>query len=300
MKKPYVVLFISIVSVSFASIFILLCDAPPLSIAFYRLFFTTLLVLPLLLLRQKTRHELRQLPKSSWLIMAIIGLILAAHFALWITSLTKTSVASSVILVTAHPIIVAPISYVFLREKLSPLNAFGVSLSVAGVIILVFGNYGFSGLALDTFEGNVLAWSGGVCAGLYILGGRFLRKSISIFTYAFIVYAIGTVALFGIGLAFQAPVFGLRMQDYGIILVMALVSGVFGHTLYNWSLGYIRASVASVALLGEPIGSSLLAFVIFGAAQQPSLFTILGGAIILIGVYLTARTMRKTDLLENV
>ena len=90
------------------------------------------------------------------------------------------------------------------------------------------------------------------------------------------------------------------MQDYGIILVMALVSGVFGHTLYNWSLGYIRASVASVALLGEPIGSSLLAFVIFGAAQQPSLFTILGGAIILIGVYLTARTMRKTDLLENV
>jgi drug/metabolite transporter (DMT)-like permease len=306
MHKYTLGLFISIIAVSFASIFILSCQAPPLSIAFYRLFFTTLLLVPILALRQKTRKELRSLPRSSLLIMTVIGIILAAHFALWITSLKLTSVASSVILVTAHPVIVAPVSFYFLKEKLSWLNAFGIAISLSGVVILVFGNYGFSSFGLDTLEGNILALLGGIAAGLYILGGRTLRKTVSTVSYAFVVYAVGAITLFFICLLYNAPVINLSVSDYGIILLMALVSGIFGHTLYNWSLGHIRASVMSVALLGEPIGSSLLAFVIpqiiqvSWAAQIPTLFTIIGGGIILIGIYLTARTVHEAELLENV
>ena len=81
---------------------------------------------------------------------------------------------------------------------------------------------------------------------------------------------------------------------------MALVSGIFGHTLYNWSLGYIRASVASVALLGEPIGSSLLAYAIPWIHQEPSAYTFLGGGIIFLGIYLTTRSVKEIDFLENV
>ena len=295
MKKPYVALFASIVAVSFAAIFVLFCDAPPLTIAFYRLFFTTLLILPFVLLRKKTRLELFNIPHSTLLSMAIIGFILAAHFALWITSLTKTSVASSVILVTAHPILVGPLSYYFLKEKLSKINAIGIALSVAGVITLVLGNYGLSSFTLDSLEGNILAMLGGVAAGLYILGGRKIRKNVSIFSYALVVYAVGTVTLFILCLIFNAPLYNLSPKDYQIILLMALVAGIFGHTLYNWSLEYIRASVASVFLLGEPIGSSLLAYVIPSIHQKPSLYTILGGGIILLGIYLTTRTTSETD-----
>jgi drug/metabolite transporter (DMT)-like permease len=78
---------------------------------------------------------------------------------------------------------------------------------------------------------------------------------------------------------------------------MALVSGIFGHTLYNWSLEYIRASVASVFLLGEPIGSSLLAYAIPWINQEPSIYTLIGGSIILSGIYLTARNMKETEFL---
>jgi drug/metabolite transporter (DMT)-like permease len=92
----------------------------------------------------------------------------------------------------------------------------------------------------------------------------------------------------------------LATSDYAIILLMAVVSGIFGHTLYNWSLGYIRASIMSVALLGEPIGSSLLAYAIPWIHQEPSVYTILGGGIILVGIYLTARTIKEADFLENV
>ncbi|MBU1940654.1 MAG: DMT family transporter, partial [Candidatus Thermoplasmatota archaeon] len=198
MKEPYIALIISIISVSFASIFILSTQAPPLTIAFYRLLFTTLLILPFILFNTKRQHELRSLPRHSLLQMTLIGLILAAHFALWITSLTKTSVASSVILVTAHPMLVAPLSYFFLKERLSLINITGIIISVSGVIVLVLGNYGFTSFTIDTLEGNILAMLGGICAGLYILGGRNMRKTVSIFTYAFIVYSIGTLTLLGI------------------------------------------------------------------------------------------------------
>jgi len=298
-NKAYIALFTSVVSVSFAAIFIVSTDAPALSIAFYRLFFTFLLILPFVILHKKTRVELVNLPHSTLLLMVGIGFILAAHFALWITSLDLTSVASSVILVTAHPLLVGPVSHFFFKEKLSSINALGIVLSVIGVIILVYGNYGFA-TGLDTIEGNILAILGGIGAGLYILGGRKMRKSVSICSYAFVVYAVGTIALFILCLIFNAPVVNLSLKDYGIIFLMAVVAGIFGHTLYNWSLKHVRASLASVVLLGEPIGSSLLAFVLPWIQQIPSYYTMLGGTIILFGIYLTAKKASELENLENI
>jgi len=229
--------------------------------------------------------------------MIIIGLVLAAHFAFWVTSLTMTSVASSVILVTAHPILVAPLSYILLKERLSLPNITGILISVSGVIVLVLGNYGFSSFTIETLEGNILAMLGGIFAGLYILGGRKMRKTVSIFTYAFIVYSIGTLTLLAICLYTHSPLLLIQPKDLAIIFLMALVSGILGHTLYNWSLEYIRASVASVFLLGEPIGSSLLAYSIPWINQQPSSYTLIGGAITLFGIYLAARRPERIKLI---
>jgi drug/metabolite transporter (DMT)-like permease len=289
MSRPYLAITVSIVAVSFASVLILSCEAPPLSIAFYRILFTTAIVAPFVFFSRKSRTELLAIPRPTLLMMILIGLVLAAHFALWITSLTKTSVASSVVLVTAHPVFVAPISHYLLGEKLSRVNAIGIAIAVAGVAVLVTGNYGSAAFTLDSLEGNVLAMLGGLAAGLYILGGRAVRKTVTVFPYALVVYAAATLALIPICLAFDAPLSGLRTEDYLIILLMAVVAGLLGHTLYNWSLAHIRAAVASVFLLGEPIGSSLLAYAIPWIRQEPSPFTLGGGAVILLGIYLTAR-----------
>jgi drug/metabolite transporter (DMT)-like permease len=288
-NKEYFALTFSVISVSFAAIFIVSIDSPALTIAFYRLLFTTLLILPFVVFNKKTRYELKTLSRTTFLIMISIGIILAAHFALWITSLKYTSIASSVILVTAHPILVGPISHFFLKEKLSLINSVGITISLAGVVILVLGNYGLGSFSLDSIEGNILAILGGIAAGLYILGGRKIRKSVSIASYAFVVYFVGTLMLLGICLFFKSPIINIAQWDLQIIFVMAIVSGIFGHTLYNWSLRHIRASLASVALLGEPLGSTILAFIIPWINQTPSVYTICGGAIILTGIYLTAR-----------
>jgi drug/metabolite transporter (DMT)-like permease len=176
------------------------------------------------------------------------------------------------------------------------LNAIGIIISVTGVVILVYGNYGLGSFTLDSLEGNILAILGGVAAGLYILGGRKIRKTVSVWSYAFIVYSIGTIGLFIICLFYSVPLNNLSFDAYIIIFLMAIVAGLFGHTLYNWSLKHIRASVASVVLLGEPIGSTLLAFAIPWIQQNPSYYTILGGAIILSGIYLTTRKLNSLKI----
>ena len=298
-NKPYVTLFISVLSVSFAAIFIVSISAHPLSIAFYRLLFTTLLIIPFVIFNKKTRKELLNLQYSTIIIMIGIGLVLAAHFSLWITSLKLTSVASSVILVAAHPFLVGPVSHYLFREKLSILNIIGIMLSIFGVIILVYGNYGLSSIALDSLEGNILALLGGVAAGFYILGGRKMRKKVSVTSYVFVVYGASTIALLLICLIFNAPVYNISIQDYQIILLMAIISGIFGHTFYNWSLKYIRTSIVSVVLLGEPLASTLFAYAIPWIHQVPSEYTILGGAVILIGIYMTASKKTKSEKYLN-
>ena len=293
LNKSYLILLISVISVSFAAILIVSTDAPPLTISFYRMFFTTLIIFPILLLSKKSIIELFNLPLKNIFYMIIIGIILALHFSLWITSLKLTSVASSVILVASHPIIVGPISHYFLGEKLSRINILGITLAIFGVIILVYGNYGFALLTIDTFEGNLLAFLGGVAAAFYIIGGRILRKTTSLLTYTFIVYSVSTMVLFLICIIFNSPLFNLEIKDYQIILLMAIVSGIFGHTLYNWVLKYIKTSVVSIALLGEPIGSTFFAVIIPWINQIPSEYTLFGGIIIFIGIYMTAKNKKS-------
>lgn len=293
MNKPYFLLFISVISVSFAAILIISIEAHPLTISFYRMLFTTLIIFILLITNKKSLNELKKLERKKILLMIFIGIILAIHFSLWITSLKLTSVASSVILVASHPIIVGPISHYFLKEKLSKFNILGIILGFIGVILLIYGNYGLTSISIDSMEGNILALLGGIAAGFYILGGRKIRKTTSLINYTFIVYSFSTITLFFICLFLNVSIHNVSIRDFQLIFLMAIISGIFGHTLYNWVLKYIRTSVVSVALLGEPLGSTLFAYALPWINQIPSNYTLIGGSIIIIGIYLTAKKSLK-------
>lgn len=287
-QTPFIALFVSIIGVSFAAVIIKTTTAQPLIISFYRLLFTTLLLLPLLLFSPRIRKQIAMITQKEYIIMILIGIILALHFTFWVTSLRYTSVASSVILVTSHPVLVAPLSYVFLQEKISKINIIGIIISLCGVFTLVYGNYS-GAFAQTSLFGNILSLSGGIAAGFYILGGRYMRRTVSVVVYAVIVYAIATTVLLTFISVSQTELFALTQTDFMLIFLMAVVSGVGGHTLYNWSLAHVRASLASVALLGEPIGSALLALLIPWIQEVPTVWTLVGGSIVLTGVYLTAR-----------
>ena len=280
----------AVISVSFASIFITWSESPPITIALYRLAIATGIIGATILVRTgalRKPNTLLRIPRRDAALMALIGAILASHFALWISSLKVEgeSIASSVVLVTSHPLLVGLLSHYVLRERLNRWMAIGIVLGLAGVVSIALADYGFAGSLLYA---DILAFSGGVMAGFYFLLGRRVRQRVALLDYAFVVYASATAVLLVYALMFGsslAPV-GDVPRELILFAALAIIPQIGGHTLYNWALRWVTAPVVSLSLVGEPVGSSLLAWVLL--TQVPTVGVAIGASLALAGIYLTA------------
>jgi drug/metabolite transporter (DMT)-like permease len=194
------------------------------------------------------------------------------------------------VLVTTHPVFVAFISYIFFKERLGKLAVVGVALSLMGsFIIMAWGFRTDSRLIV----GNLLALGGALMAGIYILAGSSFRKRLSLSTYAFFVYGSATIFLFLAALLVGADLWVTDHVEYLIFLGLALVPMLLGHTIYNWALKYVSPTFVSVSLLGEPIGSSILAFMLLG--EDPSIGALVGGPLVLAGILMVAMKGTKSE-----
>jgi drug/metabolite transporter (DMT)-like permease len=281
---PNVALFISIVAVSTASILIRMSSAGPLAIAAYRLTFATLILLPFYVHSGGVRRLLRSSGREV-LNLVGVGVVLALHFASWITSLSFTSVASSVIFVHVDPIFVAAISHFVFEERISRVTLLGIAVAFAGATIIAVGD---SGLGEVSLYGDLLALVGAVMLGLYILSGRRIRQSHDLVSYVTPVYATSAVILILGSLATGTTLAPFPPREYLLFLEIAVVPMIFGHTVYNWALKYVEAPIVSISLLGEPVGATILAYIFLNEA--PSTLTLVGGAITLVGIYQCVRS----------
>lgn len=275
---PYAGIAIAIVSVSFASIFIRWSDAPALVIAAYRMAIATLILLPFAV--GYSRAEIKSIGGRQTLVLVVIGAVLAAHFFAFMTALKLTSVASATILVTCHPFIVIVISHFWLKES-SKFAVPGIVLGFLGVVVISYGNAGG-----DSLNGDFLAFLGALLAAIYILMGRFFRRKLGLISYVFTIYASATLFLFAACLIGNAPLWPYPVEEFALFAALAIVSTIFGHTLFNWSLKYLPAYVISVSLLGEPVGATILAVVLL--SEIPSPIILLGGMMVLAGIVITA------------
>jgi drug/metabolite transporter (DMT)-like permease len=288
----------AILAVSAASILIRFAqaEAPSLVIAALRSSLASLVLAPLALSRH--RSELLSLSRREKGLALLSGLFLAIHFATWISSLEYTSVASSVVFVSTGPLWVALVSPLLLKEHLPPVAIMGLALALMGGIVVAISDTCVwqGGLECPEFRaalsgpamwGNFLALVGAWAVTGYLVIGRRLRARMSLIPYIFIVYGMAAMVLILLMIVSgQSPV-GFQPSTYLWIVLLALVPQLIGHSTYNWALRYLPASLVATANLGEPIGSALLAAFIL--QENPALFTILGGILILAGIYLTSR-----------
>ncbi len=283
-RRPYLAIAVAVVCVSFSAIFILWSESPPLVIAAYRLTFASLILLPFALLEKP--RSFRNLSRADLAKLGGVGLLLASHFALWITSLKTpgVSVASSVVLVTSHPILVAAFSHFAFRERVTRTMAVGIAIGFSGVLAIAGGDIRVSP---ELFVADFLSFLAGVAVAFYFLAGRRLRQRISLLSYVFPAYAVAAGALWVLVFASgTSPVpTGSIPRQLALFLAMALIPQIGGHTLYNWSLRYVPAPIVSLSLVGEPVLSSLLAWWLLD--QVPSPYVAIGAALILAGIALT-------------
>jgi drug/metabolite transporter (DMT)-like permease len=286
---------LSILAVSTAAPVIRLAGgAPPIAIAFWRLLDATLILAPLALLF--ARRDLASLSRRDWLGLLGVGVILGLHFATWIASVGLTSVAASVVLVTLHPVFVGFASHRLFGEGPRPLGWVGIAVALGGGLLIAGGD-ARGGTA--PLLGDALALAGALCAALYFLAGRRYRQRLSLLAYVTPVYAGATVTLAVLLVALPAP-WGGGLGTYGaanqgLFLALALGPMILGHTGLNWALKYVRAPVIATTIVGEPLGASLLAFLIPQIHEVPPATTLLGGAIVLAGILLVGLDEARRD-----
>lgn len=289
------VLGVGVLIVSSASILIryaLEAGVAAIAIAALRLGIAALVLMPIVAALRPS--ELRALTRAQWGFAIGAGAFLALHFASWIVSLDYTSVASSVALVTTNPIWIGLASWLFLREPLSVRMVLAIVMALAGSLAIFATDQGAGSAAgANPALGNTLAVVGSLAMCGYLLIGRKLRAGVSLLAYVGVVYAVAAVFLLLAALASRAPLIDIPPAAWLLVVALALGPQLLGHSAFNWSLKHFPATVVAIAILGEPIGSTILAWLLLDEQVGPAK---LGGMVLLLsGIVLATMPARQVQ-----
>src|SRR5256712_7019486 len=291
--SPLLVLIVAVLATTYAGPIVRFAAAPALAIAFWRL----TLVLPVtggLAVLEGSREQGAvpseasggTAPRSPLPLMVLSGLLLAIHFWSWIASLRFTTVASSVVLVSLKPVFAWGLAAAWLREHPTRAEAWGIGLAVIGASLIGLGD---ARLSLGALGGDALALLGALTrAGYYVIGRR-VRQTIGIWRYATAVYAVAAAALALLALARSMPLVGFAGRDWTVFGAMAAGPMLIGHTGMNYALRHFRATTVNVAALGEPVGASVIAWLVPAIHEVPPMTALVGGVLVLSGIALSLK-----------
>ncbi|MDQ1909096.1 DMT family transporter [Paenibacillus sp. GD4] len=277
-SQLWLLILIGIIAISFSSIFIRWSEAPVSIIAMYRLFLTALLLLPLL---PKHWPDVKRLSLKDWHLLFWSGLTLGLHFLLWMGSLRYTTVASSTAIMSLEPLLVMLGSFLLFGHRTKASAILGMTIAMIGALLIGWGDWGLEGSAL---YGDVLSFLGTAAVAVHMLVGKTLREHISAFVYSFFVFVLAAVVLAFYNAAAGYSFSAYPPKEWGLFLLLAVVPTLFGHYLFNWLLKYMSATSVSMSVLGEPVGATLLAFLLLG--EPVTWLQAAAGSLLIFGVWL--------------
>jgi drug/metabolite transporter (DMT)-like permease len=289
--SPAAVLIVAVLAISWAGPLVRFTDAPALVVAAWRLTLSSIFIGAVLLVRGQ---PMPRLDRRDWLLAVVSGVFLAGHFWSWIASLDLTTVSSSVVLVSSQPVFVALLSGMLLGERATRRQWLGIVVAVGGAVVIAWGDFG---LGRDALIGDGLALAGALFVSVYYVIGRRLRQTVDLWWYIGIIYGIAAAVLLVVAAGMPGvSLVGHQSRDWLVFLALAAGPMMLGHTGVNYALRYVRAYVANLAVLCEPIGATLIAWLLPAIAEVPGPQTLAGGALILMGIGLTALRPTATQV----
>ncbi|MFH7829514.1 DMT family transporter [Bacillus luti] len=277
----YFILFFGVFALSTSAIFVKLAAAPAVIIAFYRLLFAAIILLPFLICNKNNRNELKTLTKKQWRFGFISGLFLAAHYVLWFESLRYTSVASSTVIVTLQPLFSMIGGYFLFKERFTKGAVLGCFIAISGSIFIGWQDFQISGEAL---YGDILAFIAAGIITAYFFISQHVRKDLSLIPYSVISYGSSACFLGIFAYMQQESFFHYSTQTWLSFIGLAFIATILGQTIFNWLLKWMSTTVISMSILGETIGTCILAYFILN--ETISLQQSLGISLIFIGLAL--------------
>lgn len=284
--RLYVVLALGVLSFAFAPILVRLAgDSPGLAIAVWRTVTAGAVLLPFAAVRSTT--EIREFSARDVVLILGAGVFLGLHFIAWIESLYHTTVASASVLVTMNPVILAGLGYVVLGERLDRVTTLAIVTAVGGAVLISWADAGTVDLGRGALWGNSLAFAGAVLVSVYLLIGRVVRQKVSWLAYVTPLYCVAALTALTAAFLKDVPLFGYSWTFYALCIGLALGPQVLGHGSFNYALQSIPAAIVGVLALLEPVGASILAYVLFG--EVPPQTSIVGMVVVLVAVAVVVR-----------
>ena len=280
-QRTGLLLMISIITISFAAIFVKWSEAPATIISMYRMYLASALLLPMVFVK---RSEFKKLTKKGWASLMIAGVFLALHFALWFESLKLTTVASSTIILALQPIVALLGGFFFFKERTNKWAILTIAISMIGVVMVGWGDFGLE--SREMIIGDLLSFLSVIAVVGYLLMGQNNVKKVSHWIYSFCVFFFAAVALTIYNVFAGIPLVGYEAREWGIFLLIAIFPTI-AHVIYNYLLNYVNTTTVSMSILGEPIGATILAVLLLG--EQVMVLQVVGGCIVLLGVFLFLR-----------
>lgn len=274
--RTYLTLAVAVLAISTAAPLVRLAEpAPALTVAFARVALSGLIFAGA---SPRALWRALFLPRRELGLVLLAGALLAVHFGAWITSLHLTSTASSVALVATQPVFAALLGAALLRDRVARREWFGIAVAAAGCAGIAVGDAG-EGAAL---RGDFLALAGAAAVAAYLVVGRSLRVAMPLAPYLALVH-LAAAAPLGVAVAVAGePVGGFSAGVYAALVASAVIPTVVGHTLLNAAVRRTPAHLVTLAILGEPIGASLLALALVG--EVPPVTAVFGGVVVLLGI----------------
>jgi drug/metabolite transporter (DMT)-like permease len=277
-------LLLAVLCVGPAAVLIRLANAPPITVAFYRMLVAAVTIAAIVLLRRGC--DLAGIDRTALWRSIASGALLALHFGSWISSLSHTSIANSVLIVTTQPVFAALLGIWYLRERVRPAAFAAIALALAGAAVISGGNPRLGG-----WYGDLLALVGALMAACYLVVGRQVRRTVSTLGYVLIAYSTAALVLGIWAIAINSPLLGFPPSSWFWMVLAGLGPSVIGHTLYNRALRRFSAHTVATTILGEPLVASVMAALIL--SEFPSPWALLGTIPIIAGVFWAVRLERS-------
>lgn len=275
-NQTAILLVISIIAISFAAIFVKWSDAPATILSMNRMYLACLLLLPIVWIKRK---EFKKIGRKEALAFVLSGACLAAHFALWFSSLKLTTVASSTIILSLQPIVAMIGGFLLYKERASRAVIITIGISIIGVVMVGWGDFGLQ--TPSVLIGDLLSFLCVIAVVGYLLIGQNNVKKVSHWIYSFCVFLSAALWLNIYNLVTGVPIRGYDFDEWKIFLLLAIFP-TLAHVIFNMLLNYVNTTTISMSVLGEPVGATLLAVWLLG--EKLSTLQIIGGAIALLGV----------------
>ena len=286
------IVMLGVLGASTSSLWVRFSDAPSLTLAFYRMAFAAILLcVPVLL---KFRKELFSIGKKTLFSCILSGVFVSFHFWLYFLSVHKTTLSAATLLANLEVFFVGFFMFFAFGEKLSRNNIFGIVLTLLGSAVLCVGDGLFGGSLI----GDLFAFGAGLAVAVYTVIGRRVREGeakLSTTTYTFLVYLSAAVTLGILCIFTKTPIIGYANTGMNMLMGLGLTvfCTILGHSIFSWGLKYLKAALISTMKLAEPVFATVCGILLF--AEMPQFMTVLGGFIIILGVWLTTAAVPARD-----